>query len=262
MLHQQDQRRRSCNSEQESLDLRKEGKRLLAESKHLMEEAGRLKELGEELIQKADEWDHSHCVEKDLFIIVNRMRFDESKGVKHEMTDDLIARLVGLTGSDTVVRRLLGEHDTSDPLKGVIHIKRGDQFIVTRQKVEGGRKDRLDNELSILREGLQKVEIIGSHVLYHDVPAGLEGRERVDVIVPIPNGYPSSMIDRAGLPEGSPLIKKVKGAPQEVIHVGGKSWRLISYHPHKGGGGETWNANRHGFHTYLGEIIAWLGVLK
>lgn len=262
MQHQHDQECPVCEPDEQSARLREEGDRLITESKRLESEAERLEDLGKNLIEEANEHDRDNCEEKDLFIVVNRMRFDESKGVKREMSVDTIARLVGLTAECAIVRRLVGDCDATDPLEGIVKIKRGDQFIVTRKKVEGGRQDRLDKELSLLREGDQEVEIIGGYVLYRKVPAGNDGRQVTDVIVSIPNGYPTNMIDRAGLPEGSSLINQVKGSPQEVVHVGGRVWRMMSYHPHNGGGGEAWDIVRHGFHTYFGELVAWLGVLK
>ena len=67
------------------------------------------------------------------------------------------------------------------------------------------------------------------------------------------------MLDWAYLPEGSPLIGKLKGKLQEHrIRADGRVWVQISYHPHGNGGGGPWNAARHGFHTYLGELLSWL----
>lgn len=83
-----------------------------------------------------------------------------------------------------------------------------------------------------------------------------------DVLVPVPAGYPAAMLDLAYLPEGSALIGRVKGAPQTTINAGGRVWRQISYHPHNGGGGPPWNPNVHGFHTYIDELLTWLGGLK
>jgi hypothetical protein len=35
-----------------------------------------------------------------------------------------------------------------------------------------------------------------------------------------------------------------------------RQWRLVSYHPHSGGGGPQWDPMIHGFHTYFTELIA------
>ncbi len=81
-----------------------------------------------------------------------------------------------------------------------------------------------------------------------------------DVIVPVPGGYPAGLIDLAGLPVGSPFLPRVKGGQsnQGIIDLGGRRWQLASYHPHNGGGGPPWDQMRHGFHTYLDHLIAWL----
>ena len=79
-----------------------------------------------------------------------------------------------------------------------------------------------------------------------------------DVLVSIPSGYPGGMIDGAHLPVGSPLIGRVVGNPQGQITAMDQVWQLISYHPHNGGGAPAWNPTKHGFHTYIGEIMSWL----
>jgi hypothetical protein len=66
-------------------------------------------------------------------------------------------------------------------------------------------------------------------------------------------------LDGAHLPEGSPLLGRVAGSPQGVIvAVEGRRWQLVSYHPHNGGGGPPWNKDKHGFHTYIDEILSWI----
>ena len=127
-------------------------------------------------------------------------------------------------------------------------------------------RDRIDRELALLREGGQTAELLvngGNYVVYRDVPT--DGANRglpasVDVIVPVPPGYPASAIDLAGLPVGSELLPKLKGGGNnQGIHVAdGRQWQLASYHPHNGGGGPPWDQMKHGFHTYLDHLIAWL----
>jgi hypothetical protein len=130
-------------------------------------------------------------------------------------------------------------------------------------------RERITRELALLREGNQVAELVSNgreFVIYRAVPtagARLSLPEVSDVIVPVPSGYPASMIDLAGLPFGSPLLPRVKGGQniQGVIEVGGSRWQLASYHPHSNGGGPPWDQMRHGFHTYIDHLIAWLGNL-
>ncbi|MBV2168815.1 MAG: hypothetical protein KUL82_08920 [Bdellovibrio sp.] len=246
---------------QQGHKLQRKGEELLDKAKHLTEEGNELIKEGKELVADGDRIAREHCAELEkLHIFVNRIRFGKDKGVKKKMTVNEIAQLVGLTAETAVVRRLDEDGNASQPLHGTLDIESGEQFSVTRKNVNGGSGERVKAELDILREGRQKAQLIDGFVLYEGVPAWMSGPLKTDVIVPIPNGYPSSMIDRAGLPVGSPLIGKVKGQPQEVVQVGGKAYQLISYHPHNGGGGQPWNLSVHGFHTYLTEVIAWLEV--
>jgi len=121
----------------------------------------------------------------------------------------------------------------------------------------------------LLREGGQVADYHADGrpvVVYRDVPTGgtrIGLPEVTDVLVPVPPGYPAALIDLAGLPVGSPFLPLVKGGGnnQGVLTVNGRTWQLASYHPHNGGGGAPWNQNRHGFHTYLDHLIAWLNRL-
>jgi hypothetical protein len=129
--------------------------------------------------------------------------------------------------------------------------------------------ERISRELGSLREGGLVVEYHADGrpvVVYHDVPtAGLRFGlpEVTDVLVPVPPGYPAALIDLAGLPVGSPFLPLVRGGGnnQGILTVNGRTWQLASYHPHNGGGGAPWNQNKHGFHTYLDHLIAWLNRL-
>ena len=100
-------------------------------------------------------------------------------------------------------------------------------------------------------------------VIYCGLPSTL-GVSTSDVLVPVPGGYAQSMLDGAYLPQGSPLIGVVKGQPQQqcTITADGRTWVLISYHPHNGGGAPPWDPTRHGFHTYLDELVSWLSVRR
>jgi hypothetical protein len=130
--------------------------------------------------------------------------------------------------------------------------------------------ERIERELAMLQEGGQLAELFTEDravVLYRQVPTcglsiGLPPTE--DVIVPVPPGYPASMIDLAGLPVGSPFLGRARGSQnnQGVLFVAGRQWQLASYHPHNGGGGPPWDQMRHGFHTYLDQLIAWLDRLN
>jgi hypothetical protein len=131
--------------------------------------------------------------------------------------------------------------------------------------------ERIERELARLRDGSQIAEFVQDAsrpvILYKDVPTsgGGSGLPAItDVIVPVPNGYPAAMIDLAGLPVGSPFLARVKGGPnnQGIVTAKGQQWQLASYHPHNGGGGPPWDQTKHGFHTYIDHLIAWLDRLN
>lgn len=129
-------------------------------------------------------------------------------------------------------------------------------------------RERIERELTLLREGGQEVDLITlsdqqACVLYRAIPTSgmrLGLPPSTDVIVPVPSGYPGALIDLAGLPVGSPFLAHVKGGQnnQGQLSVDGRQWQLASYHPHNGGGGPPWNQITHGFHTYIDHLIAWL----
>jgi len=204
--------------------------------------------------------------DKQLHIFVNRIKFDRSQGVKKKMSVDEIARLADLTAETAVVRRVHGNSgNVGDPLEGDVEIKNGDQFFVTRRMVEGGYSDRIQNEIGKLLEAGQGVELVlgpASFVLYRGLYTPFHPDLVTDAVVAVPNGYPAAFLDRVALPVGSPLIGLLKGAPQENVLVSGRQFQMISYHPHTNGGGKPWDPNRHGFHTYFSEILAWLAVRK
>ena len=131
-------------------------------------------------------------------------------------------------------------------------------------------RERILRELALLREGGQLADLISNgrkFVIYREVPTGgarLSLPAVIDVIVPVPSGYPASPIDLAGLPVNSPFIPKVKGGPnsQGVVTIENISWQLASYHPHGNGGGPPWDQMKHGFHTYFDHLISWLEDIK
>ena len=130
--------------------------------------------------------------------------------------------------------------------------------------------DRVARELARLRDGGQDVELISGTrpvVLYRAVPTAGAARglpAETDVIVPVPDGYPATMIDLAGLPVGSPLLSILRGGPnsQGMVEADGRQWHLASYHPHNGGGGPPWDPTRHGFDTYFDHLVSWLACLN
>jgi hypothetical protein len=201
-----------------------------------------------------------------LHIFVNRKKFDD--GITPTMTVDAIARLVGLTAETATVRREI-DGKAGDPLQGTVEIHQADHFVVTRNQVQGGfdpTGERICAEIGKLRESGQIVDFFTAPqvVVYRKLPVASPRAPvpATDVLVPVPPGYPGAMLDLAFLPEGSPLIGRVKGAAQGIVIADGRQWRQISYHPHGGGGGPSWNPNVHGFHTYLDEILAWLANLQ
>jgi hypothetical protein len=129
---------------------------------------------------------------------------------------------------------------------------------------------RIRQELQILKDkGDFEVEIMqeGDHyyVLYKDVKTG--GSKKglpvtTNVLVPVPQGYPSSLIDMPALPSNSPLIGHVAGAVQQHLNVGGIQWSVLSYHPYTNGGGPPWNPLKHGFHDYYNHVFTWLHNLR
>jgi len=121
-------------------------------------------------------------------------------------------------------------------------------------------KARILNELERLTWKTKLIENPDA-VIYYGVASTL-GVESSDVLVLVPGGYAQAMLDGACLPQGSPLIGVVKGQPQGTITVDSKIWVPISYHPHNGGGAPSWDPTRHGFHTYLDELVSWLSVKR
>jgi hypothetical protein len=126
--------------------------------------------------------------------------------------------------------------------------------------VTGEVKARISRELEMLNWKTKLIENPDA-VIYCGIPSTL-GVESSDVLVLVPGGYAQSMLDGACLPHGSPLIGVVKGQPQGPITADGKNWVPISYHPHNGGGAPPWDPTRHGFHTYLDELVSWLSVKR
>jgi hypothetical protein len=201
-----------------------------------------------------------------LKIIVNNKPFTEIDGVKKHMTGREIAALVSDTPDNTEVFLLEKGHQPKPvPLSQQILVKNCDEFRVIRNNVAGGFEPlRIQRELEKLRLGGCRAEFVQqplSAVIYRDVPTrpGYAHLKMTDVLVTVPNGYPGQPLDGAHLPEGSPLLGRVAGAPQGIIVApDGRRWQLVSYHPHNGGGAPPWNKDRHGFHTYIDEILCWI----
>ena len=200
-----------------------------------------------------------------LKIVVNSKPFTETDGVKKRMTGRQIAALVSDNPDCTEVFLLEKGKPKPVPLDQEIQVKDCDEFRVIRSNVCGGfEPSRIERELERLRQGGCRVDFIQqplAAVIYRDVPTrpGYAHLPMTDVLVTVPGGYPGQPLDGAHLPEGSPLLGRVAGSPQGVIVAdGGRRWQLVSYHPHNGGGGPPWSKDRHGFHTYLDEILCWI----
>lgn len=202
-----------------------------------------------------------HC---QLIITVNHKRFSEVEGVKHRMTGRQIAALVSDNPDCTEVFRLGKGEPESVPLDKEIHVENCDEFRVIRNNVCGGYEpSRIERELGLLRDGGGRADFIEQPfpaVIYRDVPArpGYLHLNKTDVLVRVPGGYPGQPLDGAHLPEGSPFLGRVAGAPQNIVVAEGRRWQLVSYHPHNGGGAPPWNKDKHGLHTYIDEIISWI----
>jgi hypothetical protein len=199
----------------------------------------------------------------ELFIIVNKKRFTSSEGVSERMTGHAIAALVSQQPGDTRVYRRTAEGRKEIALNETVDIHCGDEFDVVRKQVQGGfEPSRIERELKILRSNGAKVTFVVDQqpaVIFHDLPVRPgHAVHSTDVLVPVPGGYPGQHLDLAFLPQGSPLVGKVPGAAQGTVQTGGRTWVQISYHPHTGGGGPSWNKDLHGFHTYIDELLAWL----
>lgn len=193
-----------------------------------------------------------------LKVFVNNQPFTEADGVRWEMTGKQIAALVGMTPDDADIFRVEGSGQV--PIAGgdTVKIENCQHFRVIKKCVIAGfESSRVERELARLREGGARVTLVAdpAAVILHDLPA-LDGT-LVDVLVSVPPGYPGGMLDNAFLPKGSPLLNTLLGAAQHTITADGREWVQKSLHPHNAPGNQ-WDKNRHGFHTYYGEILAWV----
>ncbi|PQO28912.1 hypothetical protein [Blastopirellula marina] len=195
-----------------------------------------------------------------LRITVNHRPFSEEDGVKAQMTGLEIAALV-YPENPQCTQVQLGKRQIGHSEQ--ICIRGGEAFEVTRDNVKGGFElNRIQREVNLLREGGATITIVESPtpaIIYHHLKTGPGCTPaETDVLVPIPSGYPSE-IDWAYLPQSSQLVGRVKGSPQDhYIEALGMKWRQISYHPHRGGGAPPFNPTKHGFHTYISEVLSWL----
>ncbi|MEI8292228.1 MAG: E2/UBC family protein [Verrucomicrobiota bacterium] len=208
---------------------------------------------------------YTRRAEIGLTIIVNKQTFGQADGVKERMTGREIAGLVSPQPDNTEVTRDKGKERIPVGLNETVEIKGCEEFSVIRTNVVGGfEPTRIQRELGVLRENGGEVTFVESPVacaVYHRLPArkGYPHIAETDVLVSIPSAYPGVMLDGAYLPTGSPLLGKVEGSPQgHTIQALGRTWQLVSYHPHNGGGGPPWNKDRHGLQTYYTEILSWI----
>ena len=63
--------------------------------------------------------------------------------------------------------------------------------------------------------------------------------------------------EKVWLPEGSPLLNCTPGSPQDTASFEGHKWTQKSIHPHATNA-IPWDKDKHGFHTYYGEMLHWL----
>ena len=197
-----------------------------------------------------------------LSITVNARLFGPDDGVRTRMTGAEVAALVYPEKPRATRVTLTGGREVGHDEE--IGICGGESFDVVRERVEGGfAPSRVEAEVDLLRDGDASVTLSKTPpaIIYHDlaVTPGLPV-ERTDVLVPIPDGYPGRLLDGVYLPQGSPLLGKLKGAPQHknTVTCLGTTWTLVSYHPHREKSGVPWDPTRHGLHTYLGEVLSWL----
>lgn len=197
-----------------------------------------------------------------LSIFVNDKEFTEADGVKSEMTGAGIAKLVFDDPTQYDVFKLPAEEEIK--LNQTVKIHECERFKVVRKTVTGGYEvARIERELEKLRKGGATVTFVPElpAVVYHDVPArkGYPHLQFTDVLVRVPGGYPGQHLDGAFLPGGSPLLGRVAGSPQaNTVRALNRTWQLVSYHPHNGGGAPPWNKDKHGFHTYVDELLTWI----
>ena len=201
-----------------------------------------------------------------LKIFVNDKPFTEDNGVKEDMTGTDIAKLVFDDPQNYDVYKLPGDEE----IKPAQHVKIHDceRFKVVRKTVTGGYElARIERELNILRGTGAKVTFVPEvpGVVYHDVLArhNYPHLQATDVLVLVPGGYPGQALDGAYLPQGSPLLGRVVGQVQgNTVNALGKAWQLVSYHPHAGGGAPPWSKDKHGFHTYVDELLTWVHLAR
>ena len=198
-----------------------------------------------------------------LTITVNKQTFGTSDGVKLEMTGREIGNLI--TDQPCEVKRIRGGKEDNVGLDEKVKIEGCEEFTVIRCNVVGGFEPaRIDRELAVLRENGAEVEFLASPVaavIYRRVPTrpGYAHVAETDVLVVVPQAFPGAMLDGAYLPQSSPLLGKVAGQRnQGTLQAAGRTWELVSYHPHNGGGAPAWNPNRHGIHSYYSEVLAWI----
>jgi hypothetical protein len=129
-------------------------------------------------------------------------------------------------------------------------------------------RHRIREELRRLSEGTDiKAELISEndqdYVIYHDLETSGGSKDlpaKTDVLVAVPEGYPSSLIDMPALPLKSALVSLVAGGlnPQAIVTFQGQEWRFLSFHPYTSVGGPSWNPIKHGFHDYYQHLYSWL----
>ncbi len=205
---------------------------------------------------------YTRRAEAGLTITVNKQTFGTADGVRPKISGREIANLITTQPAEVV--RLKNAKEIPVGLDEEVTLKGCEEFMVTRCNVVGGfEPTRIEREIGRLRENGAEVEFIAGPtpaVIFRRVPArkGYPHLAETDVLVLVPPAYPGAMLDGACLPAGSPLLGRVEGSPQLSLQAADRTWQLVSYHPHNGGGSEPWNPARHGFHTYFSEVLVWI----
>jgi Prokaryotic E2 family E len=205
---------------------------------------------------------HAHT----LFIIVNKRKYGERDDVKENMTGREIAALASDQPQNTRVEKISEEKPIEIGLDEKIVIHCGDEFRVIRLNVNAGfQPERIQREIALLRDGGARVTLIEGPVpalIYHGMrvrPGSPIGT--TDVLVKIPPGYPAGFLDNAFLPANSPLLTCTPGSAQQTETFNGQAWTQKSVHPHAPNA-IPWDKDRHGLHTYYGEVQNWLNATQ
>jgi hypothetical protein len=221
--------------------------------------------------------ENSNKGKEKIHIFINNIKFDENDGVKPTMTGRELANLATVPADNASITRK--NSDVQIGLEEPVNLKNGDHFEIIRDSVLAGFTEsvevkpahvlRIQKELEklLLNSGINAKYIKtaqGEFVRYYGIDT--DGKRlnlpgKTDVLVKVPDGYPTALIDMPAVPKESKLFKHVVGStnPQETVTVDDETWTFVSYHPYNSGqGGLDWNPSQHGFHHYAIELFMWL----